>query len=332
MYFELKIQNFRNHKSFFLEFENNLFIEGNNGTGKTSLLEAIHVSKQLKSFRTVSLKQIINSKEKNFQIKFKEKNNNIKEINIFFNKKISVKMNNETIKNSVNHILNNPVLTYSPENEGFLSKNLNQRRNILDKIIFYENPIHIENLKQYNKIIKLKSSYLKSNNKDNTYLESLNEKIINVSDKIIKNRKKMIKKINIALSKFSEKKEISINGFHLNYFCNEIKKNNFDEEKKLKKITQGPHLDKIRIYKENKEIEKMLSFGQKKTIAVICMLSSFLSIEEKLKDDIIFLLDDFETGLDKKSVIFFKNIFSNYHYVITGVKNNYFKEIKTIGL
>jgi hypothetical protein len=41
-------------------------------------------------------------------------------------------------------------------------------------------------------------------------------------------------------------------------------------------------------------------------------------------------LDDFEVGLDGKRIEAFKSIFDKYQLVITGVKNNYFKEANNI--
>ncbi len=333
MLIELKLQNFRNHKSYNLTFEDKVFISGNNGTGKTSILEAIYVLKQLKSFRVASFKNLINYEEEFFNIELKERSENFhNQIRLSYKIKPVLKVNSEKTNNTMNHIFKNPVFFYSPENEGIISKNMQHRRKFIDKIIFYKEPEYYETLKNYTKIIKLKSSFFKQKSYDKVYLETLNESLLKYSLDIINKRKKMINNINENIYKLIDSKEISIDNFEIIYIPSNITESTFSKEFNLKKILEGPHLDKIRIIKNNMNFEKFLSFGQRKTIAIISMLSSFLIVEEKLKNDIIFLLDDFETGLDKKNINFFKNLFSAYQYVITGVKNNNFNEIRTIGL
>ena len=57
---QLSLTNFRNLKSTTLDFHPSInLISGSNGSGKTSLLESIHVLSQACSFRTHQLKQCI---------------------------------------------------------------------------------------------------------------------------------------------------------------------------------------------------------------------------------------------------------------------------------
>ena len=333
MQIELKLQNFRNHKRLNINFDENIFISGDNGTGKTSILEAISVLKQLKSFRSASFKNLVKYNEKYFKIEIVEVNDNfLNKINFFYGNKSVLTVNSDILKNAANHILNNPVFIYSPENEGLVSKNMQIRRKFLDKNIFYLNPSYYQLIKDYNKLFKLKSDYLKTDKSDNVYFDTINEKLTDISKRIIESRINLIDELNKNISILTRHKDISIDNFKIEYFPNYINVKNFKNELVRKKVIQGPHLDKLKIFKNNLEIEKFLSFGQKKTIGIICLLSSFLTVEEKLKNDIIFLLDDFETGLDNKSINFFKNLFSNNQYVMTGVKNNNFNDIRTINL
>ena len=64
---QLSLTDFRNLRSTTLDFHPHFnLLVGENGSGKTSLLEAIHVLCQAHSFRTHQLKQCINHDKTNF--------------------------------------------------------------------------------------------------------------------------------------------------------------------------------------------------------------------------------------------------------------------------
>lgn len=56
----LRLYNFRNYEQLNIDFSNNLnIIYGNNGTGKSNLIEAIYLLSLSKSFRTMNDKNLI---------------------------------------------------------------------------------------------------------------------------------------------------------------------------------------------------------------------------------------------------------------------------------
>ena len=65
----LKLTNFRNYDLLNINFskKKNIFF-GENGSGKTNILEAIYVLALTKSFRTINDKILIKSKAKNLKI------------------------------------------------------------------------------------------------------------------------------------------------------------------------------------------------------------------------------------------------------------------------
>ena len=59
----LRLYNFRNYEQLNIDFSNNLnIIYGNNGTGKSNLIEAIYLLSLSKSFRTMDDKNLIRKK------------------------------------------------------------------------------------------------------------------------------------------------------------------------------------------------------------------------------------------------------------------------------
>ena len=93
----LKMISFRNHKKTNISFDPGLtIIWGKNGSGKTSILEAIHSLSFGKSFRTNNKSDLIKKGEENFYLKgdFKSKNNSKNTVSlsqdIKGNKKITI--------------------------------------------------------------------------------------------------------------------------------------------------------------------------------------------------------------------------------------------------
>lgn len=74
----LTIQNFRCFDSLELTFSNPIiFIEGFNGSGKTSIVEALHYLCYLRSFRTASSTELLQFENNTFFIKAEVKNTDI---------------------------------------------------------------------------------------------------------------------------------------------------------------------------------------------------------------------------------------------------------------
>jgi DNA replication and repair protein RecF len=330
----LRLDNFRNHKNFNCEFENINYISGNNGTGKTSILEAINLVFQGKSFKNISINKLLNFDSSYFRVETLVDQPFESELIFFYDSKNSNKsliIDKKKVSQISNHILNFPTFVYSPENEGLLSNNQIYRRNFLDKITFFYFNEHLQNLRILNKLLKIKKNIFTSNKIDLDYLKTINDMLLEVSIDIQNKRKLILEKINKnILATLNDIKYIE--NFMLKLIYSEINSDDFQKEINYKKILKGPHLDKIKYFFNGIEYEKFSSFGQRKSFSLICLNACFLTVEEKLKNDIIFLLDDFEAGLDDMRIDFFKNLFSKHQLIMTGVSNTHFKKLNTISL
>ena len=162
----LKMISFRNHKKTNISFDPGLtIIWGKNGSGKTSILEAIHSLSFGKSFRTNNKNDLIKKGEENFYLKgdFKSKNNSKNTISlsqdIKGNKKITI--NQKTIKKRKELFGLNNVVVFSPEEEEITKGSPLIRRNYFDKVFSICSSKYLEKLLSYNKLIKQRNTLLK---------------------------------------------------------------------------------------------------------------------------------------------------------------------------
>lgn len=330
----LKLNNFRNHISSKYDLEDETIFIGENGTGKTSILEALYILFGVKSFKKQPFSSIINFNSDFFRIEsdIAEENYNSNIICLYKNKR-STMYNGDEIENIADFIYNYPIAFYTPENLGILSKDQIDRRNFLDRFIFYYDKKHIYDIKTYTRILSQKTAELEKDNIDYTYIDVLNEKIISLSNTIYSKRNKMVEELNNYINNVYNRLEFKYEKVFIKYSSNILDESLLNKEKIIKKILYGVHRDKIEMELDNKVIEKFSSTGQKKTFSLLSLYSFIKIIEENRKISIITLLDDFEAALDSGRASFIKDLFSTGRQVLyTGVDNSRLNFKNTIKL
>ena len=134
---KISISQFRNHKQQIIDFGKGLtVIWGENGSGKTSLIEAIHVLALGKSFRTPGLKNIIMDGESVFLATGKFLTNGTEEdvaIQYFSTGKRNIKINGKKAGGRKDLIGRNNVVVLSTEEQSITKGPPETRRRFLDK-------------------------------------------------------------------------------------------------------------------------------------------------------------------------------------------------------
>ncbi len=321
---DLKITNLRNHINSHFTLSDETIIIGNNGSGKTSLLESIYILFGLRSFKKQPFSSIITFNNEFFRIESNiNENANISNVVCIYKNKRSTLINGEEIENIADYIYDYPVACYTPEYTGVLSKEQVDRRNFIDRFIFYYDKEHIYDIKLYNRLISQKVSEYDKENSDLTYIDLLNEKIILLSKKISERRVSIINELNKQLNIIYNSLNFTMEEVFISYTTNISDESLLNKEKFVKKSLYGIHRDKIEMQLNNKIIEKFSSTGQKKSFSLLSLYSFIKIIEENRKISIITLLDDFEAALDIKRALFIKELFSQGRQVLyTGVDNS----------
>ena len=139
-------------------------IWGENGSGKTSLIEAIHVLALGKSFRTPGLKNIIMDGESVFLATGKFLTNGTEEdvaIQYFSTGKRNIKINGKKAGGRKDLIGRNNVVVLSPEEQAITKGPPETRRRFLDKAFSVVNTDYFKTIQRYNRILKQRNSILK---------------------------------------------------------------------------------------------------------------------------------------------------------------------------
>ena len=90
-------------------------------------------------------------------------------------------INGEDIDNIVDYVYNHPIACYTPDILGILSKEQQDRRNFIDRFIFYYDKEHIYDIKHYNRLLSQKQAEFDKEASDFIYLDVLKPSFISLS-------------------------------------------------------------------------------------------------------------------------------------------------------
>ena len=308
----LKMISFRNHEKTNIDFNSGLtIIWGKNGSGKTSILEAIHSLSIGKSFKTNNKKELIKKGAPDFFLKgvFIDGNNNRNTVSfsqtLSGNKKISINKK-EIIKRKEMLGLNN-VVVFSPEEEEITKGPAGERRKYFNRMFSICSSVYLKNLLSYNRILKQRNTLLKIKNSKKDTLRSWNEPLSVFGEKLWVERKKETEVFGKIFKKtanaFEKELEVSLK------YKNETKNKteimaelNNNEQKDIKRgfTSFGPHGDEFLFFWEKKLIRKHGSQGENKLFLALLKIAEHIYVSKKTKTTPVFLIDDLFAGLDKE--------------------------------
>ena len=321
----LQLENFRNYKDLDINFSENLnVIHGNNGLGKTNILEALFLCASGKSHRTNKDIELINYEKKNFTVTIAIEKDISSDIQIIYNRdrqKI-IKVNGLCVRKTGQLLGNLLAVLFSPEDMMLINEGPSQRRKFIDIAISQLKPSYYFDLQQYNKIVSQKNALLrevKRNPKNKETIEVWNANIVEYGSKIIYARINFIKKLaEIAKEKhmyITDQKECLnieyINSFEINDILSitEIEDIKFEfsnilvkylsKELEREQCLFGPHRDEVNFILDGTDLKKYGSQGQKRTAILASKISELEIMLSQTGRTPILLLDDVLSELDK---------------------------------
>lgn len=309
---QLELINFRNYdKKKFHNFNDINIIVGPNGSGKTSIIEAIYYLSIARSFRTSDDMNLINSNKKYLKIKGII-NNTIKKITLecsIDNKEKKFKVNNSLKHKISDYIFKFKVVLFSSNDLNFIRLFPSVRRNYINISIAQINKGYLKLLNDYNRVLKSKNDYIKkSSNKfnyDQIYLDVLDKKLSEIGSEICRLRKDFTDKINKYLSKFYSK--FNSEKIILEYLSN-VSSDNLNYYEKLKRnrkkdidigFTQlGIHRDDFELVCNERNIKDYFSQGNQKLAMLSYKIAELKILKKDYYEEPILLLDDLFSEFD----------------------------------
>lgn len=313
----LKLLNFRNYNNLELNFlpTINIFY-GNNGMGKTNLVEAIYVLALTKSFRTIQDKMLIMKNKSVTKIEGIVKTRTKTNYKVIINDEgKKVKIDNNKVDKISDYISNINIVLFHPDDMKIIKESPSLRRKMLNVELSQLNKKYLMYLSGYNKILKQRNAYLKqvfiNANSSVDYLNILTNKLVDYGIEIENARRGYIDLINNYISdtykQIAGKSELKVKyisdytGNTKEKILNKYKKN-YQKEMAFGKTLLGIHHDDIEFLLDDNKLKDWGSEGQLKNAIISFKLSEIKIIKEKKGFNPILILDDIFSELDDEKI------------------------------
>ncbi len=303
----LKLTNFRKLKERNFEFQDSFnIIVGNNGSGKTSLLESIYITSSGKSFITNHLPNCISFNENYFFIEsLYRKNNEDGTISFLLGKeKKELRLNGNKLKGFSEVIGRFPVLLLNYFLSEVVRGSPENRREYLNHTLIFTDKDYYKELLKYYSLLEKRNAHLKVKDPSIDFIKMISEEMVLLSQNIIKKRKSVLEKIQFKLPRvFSEISGEQFSVF-VEYAPSKIDKLAEDkyilEDIARKRTLHGIHLDEISLKVNNTEAREFTSLGEAYSLGFALKFSEKELIYEEIGESPIMLIDDFFSDLDER--------------------------------
>lgn len=311
------LQNFRNYIDERINFTpgTNILI-GDNGQGKTNIVEAIYYLLTGKSYRVPREQDLLRWEQSEFHLygDFISNNHKISLESHYKNKKKMVKINKVPCHRLSDFVGTINVIFFSPDDLVMIKGGPLERRRFLDFHIAQVRPGHVSLLNAYNKVVQQKSALLKTNlEKSYKYsqLQLWNEQIIELGRKIIINRSDMTERLQDAVDVIYD--NLTLNKEKVQIYYLALGKKNITEaiseypkilhdklfqEIERQMVLVGSHRDDLQILLNNKPARLFASQGQQRSIVLSLKLAELELINHEKGEYPLLLLDDVLSELD----------------------------------
>lgn len=319
MYLEkINITNFKNYTEAAAEFSPKInCFTGDNGTGKTNLLDAVHYLSFSKSYFNPVDTQNIKHGESFFAIHghFLRNGDNADKVSCIqrSGERKLLKLNDKTYDRMADHIGVFPLVMISPYDRDLINEGSDIRRKLVDSIISQFDKVYLDDLINYNKALQQRNSLLKQfyerNFFDPSMLEIWNEQIARLGTEIFNKRKVFIERFIPIFQKYFDiisdgRESVSIEYESQLYESDpeQLLSATLDKDRILKYTTTGIHKDDLRFRIFDYPVKKFGSQGQQKSFVIAIKLAQFEYTKEEKAYKPILLFDDIFDKLDEHRV------------------------------
>src|SRR5690606_19939456 len=310
----LSVLNFKNYTESSLDFlpETNAFT-GQNGSGKTNLLDAIHYLSLCKSYFNPIDSQHIKKGEDWFMVQGqfdKETVLDAVSCSIKRNQKKQFKKNKKEYGRLADHIGQFPLVMISPNDSFIIMDGSEERRKFVDNVISQTDNQYLDILITYNRILLNRNIILKNIREtgvfDKGLLEVLNLQLVEAGERIFSRRQKFREEFLPEFPRYYQFLSDDVEQVDLVYEsqlqeqdCLELLNKQLAEDRPLERPTVGTHKADVQFtIHEGMPLKKFGSQGQQKSFLIALKLAQYAFLKNRKQYKPLLLLDDIFDKLD----------------------------------
>ena len=324
----ISLTNFRNHSKYNLECNpTTTLILGENGCGKTSVLEAIYILTQGKSFRATD-PDIIKRGTDFYRIEMEY--NNGEKIVATYNGKTKTFKTVEKKSTRLSKKYKYPIILFQPADLNLASCSPSTRRKYFDRFFSILSSEYQTALSKYEKALTQRNKLLKDSfvapdvifpwnvllaknalilkKLRDEYLQEINSLYTDTYHSIADNNDEITLKYTTEIGDFTESQYLN------------ILETSTQKDLLLGHTTFGSHHDSIDFIFNQNTADGSASRGETRSIILALKFIEANTIEKKIHKKPIILLDDVFSELDNKRRLALVDNFKNHQVIITSVE------------
>ncbi len=307
----LSIKQFRNIEACDLSLSTGFnFVVGANGSGKTSLLEAIYMLGHGRSFKSTLSGRVIQHEQQQLFVHGRFLTSEQFDIPVGISKKrdgsAEVKIGGESGRKLAELAQILPIQLIHPDGYELLTDGPKFRRAYMDWGVFHSQPQFFETWGRVKRIMKQRNAQLKTATQYRQ-LQYWDKELARLAEMISEWRNQYVEQLTKTLlnicQQFLPEYEFQISyyrGWDKNTAYQEILETNFERDQQLGYTFNGPNKADLKIRVNNTPVEDVLSRGQLKLLVCALRLAQGQYFTQSTQQACIYLIDDFASELDVK--------------------------------
>ena len=311
---KIVISDFRNIRLQEVEFSPNVnCISGNNGEGKTNLLDAVYYLSMTKSafassdrfnfrhgteeFSLLGTYRMENGLTSRFSMKTALKGDK------------KMKRDDKAYEKISGHIGVLPVVMVSPADISLVSESGEERRRFVNSVLSQMDPGYMASLQQYNRLLLQRNRMLKDMEVDRSLLEVIDMRMSSLAEPVHQARKRFVEDLLPVVSEYyrlvsgdSEKVCIEYDSELSKASLDQLLAASFDRDRVMKYTTSGLQRDDFIFTMNGHPIRRYGSQGQQKSFLVALKFAQYEIMKKNYGFAPILLLDDVFDKLDMNRI------------------------------
>ena len=312
---QLSLVQFRNYIKQQFNFTHRIVgIVGQNGTGKTNVLDALYYLSFTKSYFSRPDAQNVHHAYQGLRIDGQYKIDN-EEVAITCilreNLKKEFYYDQELYTKHSQHIGKIPCVMIAPDDVQIITGSSEERRRLVDSLLSQIYPAYLKHLIQYNKVLVQRNSLLKlaaeMGNMDMLLLDTFNEQLVANGNPIFNYRKELMDELLpeiLALYKHlagtNDSVDIQYNSLLSENSFDDLLKQSLQKDTILQRTNVGIHKDDLIITIQGQSFKQEASQGQRKSLLFAMRLAEWKIVKKHKGFSPILLMDDIFEKLDEK--------------------------------
>lgn len=302
-----------------------IILTGENGQGKTNLLEAVYILCYGTSFRTQNLKDDITYGNDHFYISlvFEDSQGLDRKVEISFDSgKKHIKIDNKEIRDRKELIYCLPCIVFSHDDIEFVRGEPENRRKFFDQTMTMYDPVFFDDLRRYKMVLKQRNAAIK----DQRYelLDIYDQKLAMYGIPIIKARSKVCASFSALFPDIYNAVTQMDSGIDIKYrpswgedlSVDDILQKLLEQrevDRKMNTTTSGPHRDRFILTDRNGLFINSASTGQMRLSSLVFRSAQASFYRQKTGENPIFLIDDVLLELDSQKRARYLSYLGNYN-------------------